>query len=427
MRKIPLTIEDTYEIVAISIFHEYDRKILVRLYQPIIGYESTILYFNLWSELEGDLMLTRFEKKHERLISMMQCSIQTVEESLLRLEAIGLVQTYMQQTQEGRRFVYFLRSPKSPKNFYSTDVMDVLLKRALGSYEYDRTRQYFSNAFRLEKEFQEITVPFSEVFHLSDINPTFDSKRRKNDTIIDYAQGELVLNFDFEALQEKLDRYQFSLKVLGTEEKEAIANVGIAYDLSMVDLCTAILNASKNNHTCIDVAKLRANARSLSELSSIKKIEPEKVASPILKTGNKLYDKKLALYNEVSPIAFMQLLNKDQPVLDADAYTIAELKKKTPLSDAVINVIIDYTVQQNDYRFPKAYVQKIASSLVRAGKTEDAYEAMLYLNQEVSNYIRPSSNQSKNSTSLEVNDQDVKNAFAELNKIREKVKKDGKA
>lgn len=429
MRKTPLTIEDTYEIVAASIFNDYDRKVLVRLYQPIIGFEAAILYFNLWTELEGDQTITKFEKKHERLVEMMQCSIKTIEESLRKLEAIGLMQTYFLENAGQNRYIYILKSPKTPKCFYEADVLDVLLKQAIGSFEYERTRQYFTNSFRLDKEYEEITSTFNAVFSLANIEASMDGKRRRQDKVMDHSSADPVLNFDFEGLQEKLNDYQISLKKLSKEEKDVLVNIAYAYDLSLVDLRTLILNSLLKGTNKIDVKKLRISAKRFSHSPKIN-VEPNLEQDYAVETGDKGMDSKIEMYHDLSSLDFLRYLNKDQPVLDVDAFLVADLKKDTPLSDAVINVILDYSNQQNNHRLPKAYVQKIAGSLVRANILDSAYQAMVYLNQDVTAYqkARKTTANKKQQPDQQpaVSAADVEKVLQEIKEIQEKVKKDGK-
>jgi len=43
---------DTFIVVNKTILNEYDRKLLIMLYQPIIGYKAISLYFSLWMYLD---------------------------------------------------------------------------------------------------------------------------------------------------------------------------------------------------------------------------------------------------------------------------------------------------------------------------------------------------------------------------------------
>ena len=43
---------DRYKVSAKGLLHNYDRKVLTMLYQPLIGSRAFSLYMTLWGELE---------------------------------------------------------------------------------------------------------------------------------------------------------------------------------------------------------------------------------------------------------------------------------------------------------------------------------------------------------------------------------------
>ncbi|MEA4822302.1 MAG: hypothetical protein VB122_08780, partial [Erysipelotrichales bacterium] len=101
MRDIVLKVSDKYEVIADSSLTNYDRKILTRLYQPIIGFGALSFFLTLWSELEGEQTITTYEKNHSRLVDMMKCNLQTLREFSRLLEAIGLLKTYKKEINKG--------------------------------------------------------------------------------------------------------------------------------------------------------------------------------------------------------------------------------------------------------------------------------------------------------------------------------------
>lgn len=415
-----LKAKDTYEIMASTIFNDFDRKILTRLYQPIVGFEAVSLYFNLWVELEGEQSITTLEKNHNRLVELMQCEIKILERSFKRLEAVGLLQTYFLENEGQNRYVYFLKSPKTPKGFYETDILDAFLRQNVDSLEYERTKQYFTNYHYIDPLFKNVSTSFSDMFSLSGLNASLNGGF---EDIKDSTVSEIVFNYDFDELQEKLKDHQVSLKKLTDEEKNIIANLAVAYDISFVDMRIIVLNSLKRNSTKIDFDKLKINARRFSSAPKIK-VEPRK-ETEIIQTGNKALDNHLEQYGKMTPQEFLRVLHNNQDPMDVDLYLVTELQNTTALSNAVINVIIDYTSQKNNHRIPKSYVQKLAGSLIRANITKDPYQAMLYLNQDVR--ITKVSEQSKSPTKTtstskketkEVTSEDVKKMLEEIQGIK---------
>ena len=87
---------DTYIVVNKSIINDEDRTILTMLYQPIIGPLPIILYFSLWADLDKiELMSTEYT--HHHLLANMQMSLNEIVENRKKLEAIGLLKTFIKK------------------------------------------------------------------------------------------------------------------------------------------------------------------------------------------------------------------------------------------------------------------------------------------------------------------------------------------
>ena len=70
---------------------------------------------------------------------------------------------------------------------------------------------------------------------------------------------------------------------------------------------------------------------------------------------------------KMSPIKFLMNKQKGTPVASADKKVIEELIKNYSFSNEVMNVLIEYCLNQTQQKFSKAYVEKVAASWVRLG------------------------------------------------------------
>ena len=95
---------DTFVVVNRTILNNEDRKLLIMLYQPIIGYKAMSLYFTLWSDLDKR-EITSIEYTHHHLMTSMQLKLSEIIEAREKLEAIGLLKTYIKK-QNINNFVY---------------------------------------------------------------------------------------------------------------------------------------------------------------------------------------------------------------------------------------------------------------------------------------------------------------------------------
>ena len=106
---------DTYIVVNKTILSDSDRKVLTMLYQPIIGQLPISLYFSLWSDLDK-LEVMSTEMTHHHLMSTMMIKLDDIVEARKKLEAIGLIKTYVKEDNINN-FIYEIYSPLSADQF----------------------------------------------------------------------------------------------------------------------------------------------------------------------------------------------------------------------------------------------------------------------------------------------------------------------
>ena len=77
---------DKFIVINKTIFNDQDRKLLMRLYQPIIGSDAVSLYFNLWSQLDNSEFMSN-DYTHHYLINLLGFSIDGFVLAKAKLEA----------------------------------------------------------------------------------------------------------------------------------------------------------------------------------------------------------------------------------------------------------------------------------------------------------------------------------------------------
>ena len=85
---------DTLQVEAAGILHEYDRRVLTLLYQPLIGAGAYSLYMTLWSAYEQKNTIVT-SMTHHNLLLMMRWDLKKTLEERRKLEGIGLLKTYL--------------------------------------------------------------------------------------------------------------------------------------------------------------------------------------------------------------------------------------------------------------------------------------------------------------------------------------------
>ena len=104
-------------------------KTVLQLYQPLIGMEATALYLTLNSELD-QMTLTKSPSLISRLCKLSGFSLNSLQESFDKLEAVGLVCSYVKQTNDNR-YLFDLKMPLSPQEFINHQILNRLLKDRL--------------------------------------------------------------------------------------------------------------------------------------------------------------------------------------------------------------------------------------------------------------------------------------------------------
>ena len=122
---------DTFMVVNKTILNDNDRKLLVMLYQPIVGSVAISLYFSLWSYLDKMEFMSQ-EWTHHHLMTNMRMSLEDIIQSRERLEGIGLLKIYVKKDKVNN-FVYEMYSPLSAYDFFLNPILSVSLYNNIGT------------------------------------------------------------------------------------------------------------------------------------------------------------------------------------------------------------------------------------------------------------------------------------------------------
>ncbi len=418
MEKLNLQVSDNYEVLQKSSLSDYDRKILIRLYQPICGYGAIALYFTLWSELEADKTITNYCRPHSALLSLLQCELSEFVNCRKKLEALGLIKTLRHP--DGH-YIFLLYAPKKPKEFYDYELFDAMLQSSLGKVEYERGKTYFSLAKYNDEDCVDISQTFNEVYHVNGNNYEY----KKVDSEISRVSGTPVLSFDFVAFYLSLKDYYIKKSIITKEIEEEISLLATTYNISAKEMVNVVYK-SLDNQGKINVLRLQKNARMQGDAPRFEE-EPVKKAEHV-DTGSLNLDKKVELYNTVKPLEFLELKNNGIPAMERDARLINELCVATQLPHPVINVLIDYCLQSNNNSLNRAYMQTIAGVLLRS-KIMDAYDAMIFLTSKgKKTYTKKEMSVQKNYVPVEeeVSDEEIQESLRKLKELKEKRKNHAK-
>lgn len=365
---------DSYIVVNKSIITELDKKILIDLYQPIIGNKSISLYYTLLNDLEKEQQTE--ENTHHHLLSIMQISLEEIINARERLEAVGLLKTYLKKDNINK-FIYILYSPLSANEFLNHPILNVVLYNNLGKKEYSKIVESYKIKRINLKDYEDISQRFDQVFTSVPSTSFF-----QNDDLISKNNNELRFKseIDFELLISGLNIEE---KIFTKEIRNLITNISYIYNIDVLTMQN-LIKASLNEKGTIDKETLRKNCRNFYQFENngnlptlINTKQPEHLKSPAGDVSKKA--KMIYTFENTTPYQFIKSKYKDGKVIKRDLNLIESLLLDIKLTPGVVNVLLDYALRVNNQKLNKNYVETIASTWKRLGieTVEEAMKACL--------------------------------------------------
>ncbi|WP_430696789.1 replication initiation and membrane attachment family protein [Metabacillus mangrovi] len=368
---------DRYRSKCSGMLHEYDRKLATMLYQPLLGTAALGLYMTLWAELEQDRLWGQ-EHTHHRLMALTQMSLKSFYAERIKLEAIGLLSTYVKEEQDSRIFYYELRSPLKPNEFFNDGMLNIYLYNRVGHTTYMQLKRFFTDEEREAGE--NVTRSFDEVFYSlqpSEISLQEEEGPGENQTYIkDAEKTEPSFSeaaFDFDLLFEGLSQSVISKKSITPAVKETIIKLSYVYGIDPLNMQNLLMDSLQPDET-IDRELLRKCARDwydfqygkqTPKLAEINKVQPVKHRT-VLDQGELTTEQMMIRQLEtMTPYQYLKDVYEGAEPTLADLQVIEEVMLQQKLLPGVANVLIYYVMLKSDMKLSKGYVQRIAGHWAR--------------------------------------------------------------
>lgn len=372
---------DRYMVSAHGLLHDYDRKVLTFLYQPLIGSTCFSLYMTLWGEMEENRLWSEFSS-HHLLMNLLGMNLNEIYEDRLKLEGIGLLKTYMKMDENERSFIYELIPPLNPDQFFLDGMLNIYLYRKIGRKHYARLKRFFSDRqIPEETEYMNVTRAFQDVFESAAPDSIQYVQNISGDLEADpgeqfigrHEQNPIQIDenfFNFELLLAGLSESLVPRKAITSKVKNAISNLAFLYRIDAVEMTKFVLGAG-NEHGEIDIEQLRKAVRDWYQFvnydqlpSLINRIQP--IALHVQLTEPKTPEEKLIRsYETTSPLVVFKELSGGVEPSDANLKVLEEVMIKYKLPPGVVNVLIEVVLRKNDMKFTKGFVESIASHWAR--------------------------------------------------------------
>lgn len=365
---------DSYIVVNKSIITEQDKKVLVDLYQPIIGNKAISLYLTLLNDLEKNNIITE-EFTHHHLLSVMQTSLEDIVNDRERLEAVGLLKTYLKKGSISN-YVYVLYGPISANEFLNHPILNIVLYNNIGKAEYKKIVESYKLPKVVLKDYEDISSSFDEVFTSVSVSSFFN-----NDDIVSKNKAEILFKntIDFELLISGLDTNVINEKAFNKDVKSLINSLCFLYNIDVITMQGLIRNCI-NEKGMIDKDMLRKASRNFYQFENsgnlptlIHSSQPEYLKTPAGDVS--LKGKMIYTFENTNPYQFLKSKYKNGKVVTRDLMLVEGLLLDLKLSPGVVNVLLDYVLRVNNQQLNKKYIETIASHWKRLG-IETVPEAM---------------------------------------------------
>ncbi len=374
MKNITILPADTYIVLNKTVLSDKDRKIISMLYQPIIGYTATSLYFTLLDDLDK-LEIMSEDLTHHHLMATMQLKLEDIVIAREKLEGVGLIKTYLKKDNINH-YAYLIFSPLSPNEFFNHPILNIVLYNNLGKKEYEKILNYYKIPRINLRDYEDITLSFDDVFTSvkgSVLEIESDVTKRDSNNII------INKGIDFNLLIASIPTSQINDHCFNKDTKELINALSFTYNLNTLDMQGLVRN-SINEKGLIDKTLLRKSCREYYQFENngnlptlIYNKQPDYLKKP--KGDNSKWAKMVYAFENLNPYQFLKAKYKGAEPTDRDKRLIENLLVDQKLNPGVVNVLIAYVLKINNEQLKKSYVETIAGQWKRLN-IETVEEAM---------------------------------------------------
>lgn len=317
-------------------FDDYSsvNDILISYYIPLIRSDAFSLYSSLIIDARNNMINSVFISI-ERIISMINLSMDKIKLAISRLEIVGLLDVF---TDGDNKVIFNLKKPLSPEEFNNSPQMLELFKSSVGISNLEINNKLFYslknnelNGFKLKT--QEVNL--------------FTRKNSK--------KGKLNINYDFDSIQNILSSKYIKWKQYWNNElEEIILNLIVIYRISTFDIALELIKEMKKSNfsTSNFMKRMKINYVKNKEVDSI-------IDYGIITTKVKLDFLSEMLVKDY----FIHKLNRNMTTTEESM--VKDLHSKYGFNDFQINILIDYSIIVNNGAINKNYIFKISDTALK--------------------------------------------------------------
>lgn len=371
-----LSENDYLDVRLNSLIADYDTETLTNLYQPIIGYAALAVYFTLIAESKNQKVTSVIS--HNQILNRLQMAIGDYIEARKKLEGVGLLRTFLEETPNMKVYHYQVYAPKTPFGFFDDTLLFGMLIKAIGDNDANRFKQIYQLSVSQDLG-NDISSSFLEAYQPNFDDPAFN-KALNGANAIGRRHGKINSEFNYDLFFKALGEIsQITQEAFTKKDMKEIERLATLHGASEEEAANAVSNcfnpySGKGKHVDFDaLLKLFQEQTDYSYLLN-KKLK----SSANVNSGKTDLAKKINYMETTAPSKFLSDLQNGTTPAKSDLFIVNDMSKKFQLKNGVINVIVDYVLNTNNNILSRSLCEKISASIAREGITT-AIDAMNYL------------------------------------------------
>lgn len=362
---------DNFVVINKSIFSPHDQMSLTILYQPIIGSLSVSLYLTLLGYLDKNKISSQ-GNSHSDLVNSMQLKLEDIKEAREKLEAIGLIKTYLKKG-DINSYVYELYNPLSFYDFINNPVLNMALYNNVTKKEYKRIVELFTLPKIDLNEYKNISCKFKDVFTFMGSEKT----ENKNIKKANYLGLSFEPNINFNEVLSLIREEVLSVKSISLKDRELIYQLAFIYNLNNESMSEIIINSIEDNK--INIELLKENCRNFYKFEHKGKIPKIVYQNQPLylrqkEVNNSRRSKLINQFETTQPYEFLYLKQGSKPT-STDLKLIEYLLIEQGHTPGVVNVLIDYALKKCNNKLVKKFIEQTSAQWKRS-KIQTVSDAM---------------------------------------------------
>ena len=307
------------------------------LYQPLLGQKAISLFVTLYSESrQSDF------NEHRRLCKLMNLSIDEIEEAREVLEKYSLVKTFYNEVEN--EYVYRLIEPLSNEKFLNHAVFGLQYQNMVGLTEFEHAKKLYAPSSLKLRKFKDISAKLDREalsrISESEVKAFLDLK---GEEVSEDKSFGFNSYFDYQAFIKPLTALSFPFEARTTESLRFIGRL--------------------STMTNMDMNRLRELSCQSVNMDT-KTLDKDRLLRAVLREEGKSVKAKPEGYS-VDPFTFLLKKQEDLTVSKSSRTALEYLVNDTNFSTEVVNILVEYVLDNNNGILYLPYVQSVAETFAR--------------------------------------------------------------